>query len=162
MRTISIAAATLLFASTAAFAQTPSTPTPRPAGSLPSATQPPQAARTPAPNPLTKEDVSQIEGTSVYGNDDKKIGHISRVLMNPSDKKIDRLVVSAGGVLGVGGHRVAIPLDQFSWDSQKDAFKLGTTEESLKSQPEWVDGAATATGSSQPPKNDTPPGNAGR
>jgi hypothetical protein len=86
-------------------------------------------------NPLTQDDVSKIEGTSVYGNDDAKIGHISTELMDPSSKKIDRLVVSAGGVLGVGGHRVAIAVEQFSWDADKGAFKLGTTLAELKQMP---------------------------
>ena len=35
--------------------------------------------------------------------------------MDPDSKKIDRLVVKTGGVLGVGGHRFALPVDQFSW-----------------------------------------------
>src|SRR5439155_27316921 len=120
--------------------------------------RPAPAAATTAPmhkenaiNPLTQDDVSKIEGTSVYGNDDGKIGHISTVLMDPSSKKIDRLVVSAGGVLGVGGHRVAVPVDQFSWDSDRGVFKLGMTEAALKQMPEWIEGQQTATGSSQPP-----------
>jgi hypothetical protein len=79
-------------------------------------------------NPLSQEDVSKIEGTTVYGSDDGKIGHVSTALMDPSSKKIDRLVVTAGGVLGVGGHRVAMP--------------------------EWVEGQQTLTGSSLSPRND--------
>ena len=71
--------------------------------------------------------------------------------MDPSSKKIDRLVVTAGGVLGVGGHRVAVPVDQFSWDSDRGVFKLGMTEAALKQMPEWIEGQQTATGSSQPP-----------
>jgi len=39
--------------------------------------------------------------------------------MDPLSKKLDRLVVSSGGVLGIGGHRVAIPIDQFKWDTDK-------------------------------------------
>jgi hypothetical protein len=71
--------------------------------------------------------------------------------MDPSTKKIDRLVVTAGGILGVGGHRVAVPIDQFSWDADRGVFKLGMTEVALKQMPEWVEGQETATGSSQPP-----------
>ena len=161
MRSISIAAAALLITSGAAFAQTSTTPSPRPPGATPSATQPSQAARTPAPNPLTKEDVSKIEGTAVYGSDNDKIGHVSHVLMNPESKKIDRLVVTAGGVLGVGGRLVAIPIERFSWDGKNDAFKLDMTEANLKSQPEWVEGG-TMTGSSQPPKTEKAPAGAGK
>ncbi len=144
MRTIPIAAATLaLLLSGAASAQT-TTPTPRSTTPAPSTIQAPKA---PAINPLSQADVSQIEGTSVYGNDDSKIGHVSIVLMDPQSKKIDRLVVAAGGVLGVGSHRVALPLDKFSWDGDKGAFKVSTTLDNLKEMPAWVD-AGTTTGSS--------------
>jgi hypothetical protein len=160
MRTIPIAAAAAIaILSGTALAQSPSTPSTQRSPS-PSATQAP-IAREPAPNPLTKEDVSNIEGTTVYGNDGR-IGSISTILMDPGTKKIDRLVVTAGGVLGVGGHRVAIPLEKFSWDADKAGFKLSTTMADLKAMPEWVEGAATtATGSSQPPKKATPSTGAG-
>src|SRR5207249_4948819 len=111
--------------------------------------------KTAAINPLTQEDVSKIEGTSVYGNNDDKIGHISTILMDPSSKKIDRLVVTAGGVLGVGGHRVAVPVEQFSWDANRGTFKLGTTVAELKQMPEWIEGQQTATGSSLSPRNES-------
>jgi sporulation protein YlmC with PRC-barrel domain len=149
MRTNPIAAVAVLAIMTgAASAQTTgSTNTPRPLS--PGITAAP-AQRQPAPNPLAQQDISNIEGTSVYGSDGKKIGSVDRVLMDPQSKKIDRLVVNSGGVLGVGGHRVAIPVDQFSWDADKGACKLPTTVASLKAMPEWVEGAETATGSSQP------------
>jgi len=106
----------------------------------------------PAINPLTQEDISLIEGTTVHGGDGVKLGHITSVLMDPKTKQIDRLVVAAGGLLGIGSHRVAIPVDQFSWDGDKAVFKLTKDMASLKAMPEWVEGATNATGSSQPPK----------
>ena len=77
--------------------------------------------------------------------------------MDPQSRKIDRLVVSAGGVLGIGGRQVAIPIDQFKWNSQKDGFVLSMTTAQLKSMPEWNEGGNTMTGSSQPPS--PPPSN---
>lgn len=161
MRKIPIAAAAALAMLTAAAAQSP--PSPNGPGALaPGAARPPAAAaRQPAVNPLTKEDVSAIEGTGVYGGDNSRLGHVSEVLMDPQTKKIDRLVVTAGGVLGIGGHRVAIPIDQFKWDADKGAFQLSTTMASLKSMPEWVEGGDTAVGSSQKPRSQKPPTSAG-
>lgn len=146
---------------TAQTAATQTSPQPTPPG----ATTTPAAPRPVAQNPLTQEDVANIDGTSVHGSDDKKIGSVSTVLMDPRSKKIDRLVVNSGGVLGVGGHRVAIPVDQFSWDAEKGAFKLQTTVADIKNMPEWVEGAqnTTATGSSQPSRDEPriPPSGAG-
>ena len=93
--------------------------------------------RAPMPNPLTMEDVSQIKGTAVYDSSGQKIGSVSTVLMQPSSKTIDRLVVGEGGILGVGSHHVALPVDAFSWDAQKDGFTLAKTAADLKSMPEW-------------------------
>jgi sporulation protein YlmC with PRC-barrel domain len=106
---------------------------------------PAAAARAQLPNPLTQEDVSKIRGTNVYGNDGKSLGSVDTVLMKPDSKTIDRLVVKSGGVLGVGGHEVALPVDQFSWDAEKSGFKIAKTQDELKSMPEWKAPAATAS-----------------
>ena len=153
MRKLPIAVAALALMTGAASAQMSNT-TSSPARPAPGATTAP-VHKEAAVNPLNQEDVSKIEGTSVYGSDDGKIGHISTSLMDPNSKKIDRLVVTAGGVLGVGGHRVAIPVEQFSWDANRGTFKLGTTVAELKQMPEWIEGQQTATGSSLSPRNES-------
>jgi len=98
------------------------------------------------------------EGASVLGIDGKKLGDVSRVLMKPEDKTIDRLVVRSGGVLGVGGHLVAMPLDAFSWDAAAEAFKIGKSAGDLKTMAEWQEPGTpnSASGSSQPPEKATP------
>src|SRR6266404_6496627 len=163
MRTIAIAAvsaAALLTVSAYAQSQSPPGDT-TPRSSAP-AYSPAAAPKAPAQNPLKQEDVSKIEGTSVLGIDSKKLGDVSRVLMKPEDKTIDRLVIRTGGALGMGGHLVAMPLDDFSWDAQVAAFKVAKTADDLKSMAEWQEPgiAAPATGSSQPPKS-TPPTRSG-
>jgi hypothetical protein len=159
MRAIPMAAAGVLVmaagAASAGLATIPDQP-----GVLAQATPGASAAREPAVNPLPKGDVSGIEGILVYG-DDGKLGYVSTVLIDPQTKKADRLVLSVGGVLGIGGHRVAIPADQFKWEADKGAFRLMTTTASLRAMPEWVEGADTATGSSQPPRIERPPIGAG-
>jgi hypothetical protein len=118
----------------------------------------------PAPDPLAQEDTSQIKGSTVYGSDDKKIGSVSAVLMTPENKTIDRLVVSEGGLLGVGSHRVALPVGEFKWNSEKDAFTIGETADQLKSMPAWsaasADAAMPSEGSStpRPPLSTAPAG----
>ena len=70
-------------------------------------------------------------------SDGTSIGKVSTVLMDPSSKKIDRLVVAEGGVLGVGTHKVALPVDSFHWDSDKRSFTVQKTADDLKAMPEW-------------------------
>jgi sporulation protein YlmC with PRC-barrel domain len=106
----------------------------------------------PAQNPLTDEDVSKIKGTNVYGSDGKKIGDVSTALMKPESKTLDRLVVTSGGVLGVGGHQAALPISEFQWDADKGGFKVAKTADDLKAMPAWQDSSSMgSTGSSLPP-----------
>lgn len=117
----------------------------------------PSAATHQAPkvNPLHQEDVSQIVGTEVYGSDGKKVGSIDTVLMKPDSRTIDRLVVGAGGVLGIGAHNVALPVSDFHWDTQKGGFTIGKTEAQLKSMQAWAAPGSSSgmSGSSVPPAN---------
>jgi sporulation protein YlmC with PRC-barrel domain len=161
MRKIALTAFSVaLLSGVSVYAQTTPHPT-SPGASPPGATTAAPAPRL-APNPLKQEIVSNIEGTTVYGKDDAKLGSVSEVLMNPDTKKIDKLVVKTGAVLGLGGHQVALPVDQFSWESDKGVLKVSMDQAALKSRPEWVEGAHdTGTGSSTPPDNAVPPSHAG-
>lgn len=108
----------------------------------------------PMPDPLKQEDVSKITGAAVYGSDNKKIGSVDAVLMKPESKEIDRLVVAAGGVLGIGAHDVALPIDQFHWDAHQGGFTIAKTEADLKAMPVWSapDSSSTMSGSSTAPR----------
>ena len=132
MRTIPIAVAALALLSGTAFAQTTLSSPSRPMSPSPGATTMAPAKPAPTINPLTQEDISNIEGQTVYGTDESKIGHISTVLMDPKSKQIDRLVVAAGGFLCIGSNRVAVQVDQFSWDGDRSVFKLTKDMASLK------------------------------
>ncbi|HZT50380.1 MAG TPA: PRC-barrel domain-containing protein [Stellaceae bacterium] len=159
MRVMPIMAAGLFaLASATATAQTttPGAGTPPRTGSAAGA---PAAAKAPAPDPLKDEDVSQVSGSAVYGSDGKKVGSVSTALMNPESRTIDRLVVSEGGLLGVGAHKVAMPIDQFKWDSAKEGFVIGKSADDLKSMAAWEDPARATTagsGSSTPPRATAP------
>jgi len=147
--TLFAAAGALALMSASAMAQT------APSTTGGATTSPPAAQRMPAANPLTMEDISKLRGTDVYGPDGKKVGDVSTVLMKPESKTIDRLVIAQGGILGVGSHAVAVPLDQFSWDAGKEGFRIAKTADELKAMPEWRDTAsaagATMGGTAAPP-----------
>jgi len=97
----------------------------------------PVANLPPAPNALDSADVSELNGADVYGADGKRVGDVSTALMQPSTKTIDRLVVSSGGVLGIGMHYVVLPLADFTWDAQRGAFRIAETAKDVKAMPEW-------------------------
>src|SRR3977135_1136334 len=113
MRKLPIAAVAALALMTGV-ASAQSTSPSNPARPAPGATAAP-VQKEAAINPLSQEDVSKIEGTTVYGSDDGKIGHVSTALMDPSSKKIERLGVPAGGGPRVGGPPDAAPAHEVVW-----------------------------------------------
>jgi hypothetical protein len=158
-----LAASAAILVSTAALAQQ------APPGGTTINPRPPAmtvAPRVPAPDPLQQADVSKLEGVAVIGSDGKEIGDISTVLMQPQDRRIDRLVVHIGGVLGIGGRYVAMPVGAFTWDGLKNAFTIAKTANDVSYMAAWHPEAAPApveTGSSQPSGHASlPPNNAGK
>lgn len=160
---IAVVSAALLFSVSALAQNAPvRSTTSEPRGTAPAAAP----AKAPQPNPLAQEDVTRIEGAAVIGSDGKKVGDVSNVLMKPDEKKIDRLVVHTGGVLGIGGRYVAMPVDAFKWDETQNAFKIDKSANDLKYMAEWKEpgkATTTATGSSEPAgKASLPSNNAGK
>jgi ribosomal 30S subunit maturation factor RimM len=79
---------------------------------------------------------SVLEGATVYGADDHKIGKVSHVHGTGPDS---RVVIDVGGFLGIGAKPVAVPardLD-FMRDEDGDVHAVTAwTKEQLKEMPE--------------------------
>jgi sporulation protein YlmC with PRC-barrel domain len=81
-----------------------------------------------------------LNGTTVYGVNDEKIGSIDDVILDKDGKKVDAVIVDVGGFLGMGAKPVAIGLEKLSFMADKDGNKyLYTpfTKDQLKAQPEF-------------------------
>lgn len=57
---------------------------------------------------------SKMVGLNVYNDANEKIGAIDDLLTDKSGK-IDKVIISVGGFLGIGEHRVAVPMDKLKW-----------------------------------------------
>jgi hypothetical protein len=73
----------------------------------------------------SKETVSliasdKVEGTAVYGTDDKKIGKLERVMIDKISGKVAYAVLSFGGFLGMGEDYYPMP-----WSTLKYNTSLG-------------------------------------
>jgi hypothetical protein len=78
---------------------------------------------------------SKLIHAGVYNDKDEKIGKIDDFIVT-SDGKLSVAVVDVGGFLGLGEHRVAIPVQQFSTVVPKVTLP-GATQEALKRLPEF-------------------------
>jgi sporulation protein YlmC with PRC-barrel domain len=60
---------------------------------------------------------SKLKGLNVYNQQNEKIGDISDLMTN-KDGKIDDVVISVGGFLGIGTHDVAVKWTDLKWEME--------------------------------------------
>lgn len=89
---------------------------------------------------LTAED---LEGVSVYGNNDERLGEISNLVLS-DDGQIAEVIVDVGGFLGIGEKPVALPFDDIELrHSEEGAMSGGLrataphTSEELEGMDSW-------------------------
>lgn len=82
--------------------------------------------------------VSQAKGVigmEVQNGQNEKLGKVEDVAMSFSSGRVVALVVSVGGVLGVGDTLIAVPPSEFSQDAQNKVLHLNRTKDELKNAP---------------------------
>lgn len=87
-----------------------------------------------------------VIGADVRGSDDKKIGAVNELLMTP-DGQVDSVVVSIGGIMGVGDHKVQVPWEQlrFSNEGSRVVVVAMASKDELSAMPEYKDPAKEAS-----------------
>jgi len=130
---------------TAAFAQTPSSPSS--SGDTPATKSesysPPAAKSEEGSGKVSfvssqKPDqwlASKFKGTDVLGSDNQSIGDVSDILFDKSGK-VEAFIVSVGGFLGVGAKEVALAPSSFDvvrgQNGAADKLKISATKDQLK------------------------------
>jgi len=74
-----------------------------------------------------------IIGDKVKGKDGKELGKIEEIMLDLTTSTLAYLVLSSGGVMGIGDKFFALPLDQLSYDPVERTFYLEIDKKSLKS-----------------------------
>jgi sporulation protein YlmC with PRC-barrel domain len=97
-------------------------------------TDPTMAGATPAVKISGWSVKHAIMGKSVYNEQDKKIGSIKDVVLQP-DGRVSSFVVEVGGFLGMGEHTVAVPFDKVTKTNDKLVL-AGYTKDQLKALPD--------------------------
>lgn len=133
------------------------------APNAPSATEasPSRPAGSDTMAPIPGTGTAEVKGNKLIGADVKnpaneKIGDVSEVLVT-TDGKVNAVIVSVGGFLGVGDRKVVMPWEQLRFSSEGSDLVVmtNTTREALKTMPEYQD---PSRASSQQP---VAPGNGG-
>ena len=79
----------------------------------------------------------KVEGTAVYGADNKKIGSVQRVMIDKISGKVAYAVVSFGGFLGMGEDYYPLPWSKLHYDTQLGGYRADITENQLKGAPKF-------------------------
>lgn len=79
---------------------------------------------------------SKLLKADVYNDHNDKIGQVDDFVVQ-TDGKLTTAIIDVGGFLGIGSHRVAIPLSQFSKISTKRIVLPGASKDELKKLPEF-------------------------
>ena len=74
---------------------------------------------------------SKLVGVNVYNEQNDKIGDINDVIIDASGK-VDGVVVSVGGFLGMGEHDVLMKLDQTKFSNKASTTTTGSTSSNSK------------------------------
>jgi PRC-barrel domain len=80
----------------------------------------------------------KVEGTAVYGADDRKMGTVQRVMIDKISGKVAYAVISFGGVLGLGAEYYPVPWPNLKYDTRLGGYRIGVTEDQLKGAPKYA------------------------
>ncbi|WP_158744747.1 PRC-barrel domain-containing protein [Acidisphaera sp. L21] len=119
----------------------PAAPAPTPAPSTP--TPAPAAAPAPAPAEpeLTEADATGVLGRMVHDSDNRDIGRIVDVVVDPTGQS-RAAVIDVGGFMGVGARRVAVNWTQVHVPPPSAPDKrvsIDLTDQQIRAAPDYVD-----------------------
>ena len=85
---------------------------------------------------ISSEDV---EGTTVYDMNGKKIGEIDHLMIDKVSGRVTYAVMSFGGFLGLGHSHYPLPWAALKYDTKLDGYVTGVTEKQLQDAPAFSD-----------------------
>jgi hypothetical protein len=80
----------------------------------------------------------KVEGTAVYGADQKKIGKLERVMLDKFSGKVAYAVLSFGGFLGVGEDYYPVPWATLKYDQNLGGYLVNLTRDRLEKAPKFT------------------------
>jgi len=83
----------------------------------------------------------KVEGTPVYGADDRKIGSIERVMIDKLSGRVSYAALGFGGFLGIGDDHYPLPWQSLTYDTGLGGYRTAITEDQLKGAPKYADDA---------------------
>lgn len=74
-------------------------------------------------------------GTKITNDAQEDLGSLKEIMLDTTTGQVAYMVVSFGGILGIGDKLFAIPFQKFSVDESNEELILNVDKETLKSAP---------------------------
>jgi len=79
-----------------------------------------------------------IRGWSIVDQDNKNVGKVDDLFISEKAQQAIFMIVTHGGVFGVGGEKTLIPLDHVSIDRQNQQIKVHMSGDHIKNAPKYT------------------------
>jgi hypothetical protein len=79
----------------------------------------------------------KVDGTAVYGSDQKRIGSIQRIMIDKISGKVAYAVMSFGGFLGIGEDYYPVPWAALKYDASLEGYRVNFTNDQLTRAPKY-------------------------
>lgn len=94
-----------------------------------------------------------LDGDDIVNLQDEKLGSVKEIMIDTGTGKVAYVVLSSGGLLGIGDRLFAIPWNALKLDTENKRFVLDADVERIKNAPgfdkdEWPDMADRSWGDS--------------
>lgn len=73
-----------------------------------------------------------VEGTAVYGPDQRKIGSIERIMIGKRSGKVDYAVLNFGSFLGMGGDHYPLPWSSLDYNTESAGIRSTSPKSNSK------------------------------
>ena len=80
----------------------------------------------------------KVDGTAVYGADQKRIGSVERVMIDKLSGKVAYAVISYGGFLGMGEELYPTPWSNLRYDTNLGGYLVNLTKDQLDNAPRYA------------------------
>ena len=88
-----------------------------------------------ANSPVRLLTASSMRGDKVFNKQGEDLGQIMDIMVNLDEGRIQYIIIKFGGFMGMGEKYFAVPLEELTIDTERQAFILDQTRESFESNP---------------------------